>query len=173
MSKHVKDYQVFLTSWGWVSIAIDELGVRFLILPEKYKEDAICESEKMVQPSNSIVKNNNYQDLIQKIIDYFNGAKVDFRECPVNLTGYTTFQKKVLLTVKEIPYGQTLSYREVAEFAGYPKAYRAVGTTMKHNHIPLIIPCHRVIKSDEGLGGFSARGGIGLKEKMLNLESSY
>ena len=85
---------------------------------------------------------------------------------------FLPFQKKVLLTVKEIPYGQTLSYREVAEIAGYPKAYTAVGTTMKHNHIPLIIPCHRVIKSDEGLGGFSARGGIGLKEKMLNLESS-
>jgi len=171
MSKAMQGYDVFLTSWGWASMAIDSLGVRFLILPEKNKEDVVFESEKMMKLVNLTGKNNKCQDLIQKIIDYFNGIKVDFSKYQVNLSGYTTFQEKILQTVKEIPYGETLSYKEVAEISGYPGAYRAVGSTMRHNNIPLIIPCHRVIKSDNGLGGFSARGGIDLKKEMLNLES--
>ncbi|MBU4603171.1 MGMT family protein, partial [bacterium] len=76
-----------------------------------------------------------------------------------------------LQTVRKIPYGETRSYKEAAEAAGCPRAYRAVGNTMRNNPLPLIIPCHRVIKSDGSLGGFSGKEGIVLKKKMIDLES--
>ncbi|MGB2782790.1 MAG: MGMT family protein, partial [Atribacterota bacterium] len=90
----------------------------------------------------------------------------------LNLDNYTNFQKKILQTVKKNPYGGIRSYKEVAETAGYPLACRAVGNTMRNNPLPLIIPCHRVIKSDGGLGGFSGKEGIALKKKMIDWESA-
>ena len=173
MVNKIKAYNIFITSWGWVSFAADQDGVRLLILPEKNREDVVAETEKMASLVNSVEKNEPCVELVKKIEDYFKGDKVDFSNTQVNLKRYSAFQKKILQTVKKIPYGETRSYKEVAEISGYPKAYRSVGTTMKHNSIPLIIPCHRVIKSDGNLGGFSAKGGINLKKRMLNLESKF
>ncbi len=79
----------------------------------------------------------------------------------------TPFQKKVWRTVKTIPCGQTRSYKWVAERIGNPQAFRAVGQALKKNPLPGIIPCHRVIRSDGKLGGFSK----GWKEKKRLLES--
>jgi len=76
----------------------------------------------------------------------------------------TKFQAKVIEVVKAIPKGSVLSYREVAEKAGSPRAYRSVGTAMKKNHDPLV-PCHRVIKSSGEPGSFNG----GEKEKELKL----
>ena len=75
-----------------------------------------------------------------------------------------------MLTAKEIPYGETRTYRWLAEQSGFPRAYRAVGGVMKINPLPLIIPCHRIIGSKGQLTGFSARGGEELKRRMLVLE---
>jgi len=63
------------------------------------------------------------------------------------------------------------SYKEVAETAGYSRAYRAVGNTMRNNPLPLVVPCHRVIKSDGSIGGFSGQKDNPLKKKMIDLES--
>jgi len=172
MLRSKENYKIFHTSWGWVSIGIDSQGVKFLILPEKNKEDVLFETEKIGKMMSQIGDNKSCRDLEKEIVNYFEGTKVDFSKYPLNLSGYSMFQKKVLLIVQKIPYGKTMSYKQVAEIAGYPGAYRAVGTTMKLNNIPLIIPCHRVIKSNGSLGGFSANGGTGLKERMLILESN-
>jgi methylated-DNA-[protein]-cysteine S-methyltransferase len=82
----------------------------------------------------------------------------------------TPFQKGVWEMVKTIPYGQTRTYKWVAEKIGNPEAFRAVGQALKKNPLPGIIPCHRVIRSDGKLGGFSK----GLKEKarLLKLENA-
>lgn len=78
------------------------------------------------------------------------------------------FTKRVQEVVRNIPKGETLSYKEVATVAGSPGAARAVGTIMKNNYDPTI-PCHRVIKSDGSLGGYN-RGGLQEKQKLLNKE---
>jgi methylated-DNA-[protein]-cysteine S-methyltransferase len=72
-----------------------------------------------------------------------------------------------------ITYGQTKTYKELAQLAGYPAAARAAGAAMSRNRIPLIIPCHRVLGSDGSLHGFSAPGGIQTKKQMLTLESKF
>lgn len=83
----------------------------------------------------------------------------------------TEFQQRVLQLCYQIPFGETLSYKALAERAGRPLAARAVGQTMATNRIPLLIPCHRVIAANRTLCGFSAPGGIDTKRQLLALES--
>ena len=179
MSKNIFKYAIFLTAWGWAGFVADQQGLRFLSLPEQRKEDVVLELRKNLNNHNISNINNigeesrdyrDYRDLIQKIKDYFVGKKVDFSDCQLNLDRFTNFQKKILQVVRKIPYGETRSYKWVAQTAGYPRAYRAVGNVMKNNPIPLIIPCHRVIKNNGMLGGFSGPAGIALKKKMIDLE---
>ena len=81
---------------------------------------------------------------------------------------FTNFQKKVYKAISEIPMGEVRSYSWVAKKIGMPKAVRAVGTALKNNPFAPIVPCHRVIKSDGTLGGYS--GGIKKKKELLDKE---
>ena len=83
----------------------------------------------------------------------------------------TKFQLKVWEELKNIPKGETRTYKEIAKLIGCPKASRAVANACAKNPNPISIPCHRVIRSDGSLGGFTARGGIKLKKKLLRFES--
>lgn len=82
----------------------------------------------------------------------------------------TEFQKDVLLATLSIPKGKTATYKQVAQKAGYPNAYRAVGSVMKMNPLAPDIPCHRVVKSSGELGNYSAKGGTRKKMQMLKME---
>ncbi|NCO24012.1 MAG: hypothetical protein COZ07_05180 [Candidatus Infernicultor aquiphilus] len=164
-------YNIFLTAWGWAGLVAGQEGLRILVLPEERKEDVLVKIKKELKYNNLIEEKGGWEDLIKDIKEYFTGKKVDFSNWQLDLNEYTDFQKSILQIVKKIPYGKIQTYKKVAEAANYPKAYRAVGNTMAHNPIPLIIPCHRVIGSNGKLVGFSASGGIVLKQKMLDLES--
>lgn len=83
----------------------------------------------------------------------------------------TRFAKKVYSVVSTIPMGQVRSYKWVAKKAGSPAAYRAVGTVLKNNPYPLIIPCHRVVRSDKVIGGYVF--GVELKKSLLDLERKF
>jgi O-6-methylguanine DNA methyltransferase len=98
---------------------------------------------------------------------YFRGRKVDFNYA-IDVERYTPFQKAVWAEMREIPYGETRSYRWIAEKVGKPRAYRAVGNACGKNPLLIIQPCHRVVGSHGKLGGFS--GGLGLKKALLRLE---
>jgi O-6-methylguanine DNA methyltransferase len=98
---------------------------------------------------------------------YFKGDLRKF-SFTADLINTSAFQKKVLEATYAIPYGQIRSYGELAMESGYPNAYRAVGSTMKMNPVPLVIPCHRVVKSDGSIGEFGGRKE--LKKKLLELE---
>lgn len=91
-------------------------------------------------------------------------------ECPVDLRG-TSFEKRVWSELAKIPYGVTRSYKEIAEAIGHPRAFRAVGNANGKNFLPLILPCHRVIESNGGLGGFGH--GIKVKKQLLDFEKSH
>ena len=84
----------------------------------------------------------------------------------------TKFQIKVWEEIKKIPKGKTRSYQEIAVSIGKPNSARAVANACGKNPYPITIPCHRVIKSNGNLGGFSASGGIKLKEKLLKFEKA-
>ncbi|MCS7257782.1 MAG: methylated-DNA--[protein]-cysteine S-methyltransferase, partial [candidate division WOR-3 bacterium] len=104
-----------------------------------------------------VEKNHQIKALLDS---YFKGRKVNFK-LAIDLSGLSSFQKKVLLAVRKIPYGKTISYKELAIRIKNPKAVRAVGQALKKNPLPIIIPCHRVLRADKSLGGFN----LGLKAK--------
>jgi methylated-DNA-[protein]-cysteine S-methyltransferase len=98
--------------------------------------------------------------------EYFSGKRTRF-DLPVDLDG-TPFQKEVWLALADIPYGETVSYAELANMVGRPNAYRAVGQANGANPVPIVLPCHRVVASGGGIGGYG--GGLDLKRRLLAIE---
>jgi methylated-DNA-[protein]-cysteine S-methyltransferase len=107
-----------------------------------------------------------FADVLRQLNAYFAGELRDF-DIPLLFEG-TDFQKKVWKNLTAIPYGETISYGQLAKKIGDPKAVRAVGAANGQNPIPIIVPCHRVIGSDGSLTGFG--GGLENKRKLLELE---
>ncbi|MGH2548086.1 MAG: methylated-DNA--[protein]-cysteine S-methyltransferase [Thermomicrobiales bacterium] len=109
-------------------------------------------------------------DVIARELDeYFDGKRTSF-DLPLDFQLSSGFRRVVLSHLPQISYGQTASYAAVANLAGSPKAVRAVGTACATNPIPIIVPCHRVIRSDGSLGGYA--GGPIAKETLLALEAA-
>ena len=104
----------------------------------------------------------------RQLDEYFGGRRTRF-ELPVDLSLVSDFDRRVLDVVREIPSGRVLTYADVARRIGSPSAARAVGNAVGRNPVPIVIPCHRVIRSDGTLGGYSG-GGVGYKRRLLALE---
>jgi len=168
MSESLK-YVIFRTRWGYFGLLGTEKGLVRASLP-------IADSQRVKQLLLSgIVRAESdtrfFAELGEKVKAYFEGSYVDFADTRVVLDGLSEFSSKVLTACRKIQYGRTISYGRLAKLAGRPGAGQAVGNVLSRNPVPLIIPCHRIIRSDGKLGGFSATGGIRLKQKMLELES--
>jgi len=102
----------------------------------------------------------------RQLSEYFAGERKEF-SLPLSISG-TEFQKRDWEALQKIPYGETRSYKQVAEMIGNPKACRAVGLANNRNRIAIVIPCHRVIGADGSLVGYA--GGLAYKEWLLGLE---
>jgi O-6-methylguanine DNA methyltransferase len=103
---------------------------------------------------------------LRELNDYFAGERREF-SFPLDLRG-TEFQLACWHALLEIPYGETRSYRDLAEAIGHPHAYRAVGMSNNRNPVAIVVPCHRVIASSGSLCGYG--GGLEIKRKLLDLE---
>src|SRR5260370_23383059 len=127
------------------------------------------ESSKHSAPPQAVWKQDQapFAEVILQLQAYFRGELKEF-DLPLALEG-TDFQLRVWNALRTIPYGETISYAQLARRIGNPRAVRAVGFANGSNPIPIIVPCHRVIGSDGGLTGFG--GGLSTKEKLLGLES--
>lgn len=105
----------------------------------------------------------------RELDEYFAGHRTAF-DLPLDLSLATGFRRTVLGHLREIAYGSTESYAQVAEAAGSPRAVRAVGSACATNPLPVIVPCHRVLRSDGSLGGYL--GGLEAKRALLALEAA-
>ena len=132
-------------------------------------ENAFLKSLRKQFPGEIVRDDPKNQKVLSQLKKYLKGELRRF-DCPLDMRG-TSFEKKAWSALKRIPYGQTRSYKEIAEAIGHPKAFRAVGNANGSNSIPLIIPCHRVIESNGGLGGFGH--GLSVKKQLLKLENAY
>jgi methylated-DNA-[protein]-cysteine S-methyltransferase len=110
-----------------------------------------------------------FREVRDQLDEYFAGDRTAF-DLPVAPRG-TPFQQRVWAALREIPYGRTASYSEIARRLGSPRAVRAVGGANGRNPISIVIPCHRVISADGSLGGYG--GGLGRKEFLLAHERSH
>jgi len=108
-------------------------------------------------------------DARRELDEYFAGRRSSF-DLSIDLRGATEFTAGVLGELARVPYGQTVTYAELAARVGRPRAARAVGTVMNRNRIPIVLPCHRVVGSDGSLTGYA--GGLDVKEQLLRLEGA-
>lgn len=106
--------------------------------------------------------------LAERLAAYFAGHREDFLDVDLDLEDATPFQRAVAERLRRIPYGETVTYGELAALAGRPGAARAAGTFCAQNRFGLVVPCHRVVGAD-GLGGYGALG-LGYKRRLLRLE---
>jgi len=100
---------------------------------------------------------------------YFEGKKEDFTSLPLDFVSGTHYQRKVWLEARKIPYGKTTSYKSLAQRLNH-RGYRSTGHALGRNPLLIIIPCHRVIRTDGGLGGFGL--GLDFKDYLLRLEKA-
>ncbi|MBN1134533.1 MAG: MGMT family protein [Methanosarcinaceae archaeon] len=104
------------------------------------------------------------------ILKYLGGEKVDFSDYDVDMSSLTEFEQQVLTETRKIPYGETITYSELASRIGKCGGAQAVGQALSKNTYPIVIPCHRVV-AKFGIGGYS--GGVNLKKKLLDLEAHF
>lgn len=152
----------------WMGMVFKASKLFALVLPLTTKSKVVRKL-KYLEGSESIVWSNRFKKQTKMVRNYFSGKKSTWQPA-VDLSGYTPFAQKILKTTQEIQYGQVKSYSWLAKQAGVPKSVRAVGTVLAKNRIPLVIPCHRVIKKDGTLGRFSAGFGEKLKKILLGIE---
>jgi len=107
-------------------------------------------------------------DLVRRIHSFFAGEPVSFADVELDLEWCTPFQHAVASQLRAVPWGEVVSYGELADRAGYPRAGRAAGSFCAHNRFFLLVPCHRVVATD-GIGSYGAAG-IGFKRRLLGLE---
>ncbi len=108
--------------------------------------------------------------IAKDLLRYFSGEPVNFANYRVDLSGFTEFERKVYEATRRIPPGELRTYGEIAREIGQPGAARAVGNALGRNPACIVIPCHRVVAANGGLGGFT--GGLEWKRKLLRLEGS-
>jgi methylated-DNA-[protein]-cysteine S-methyltransferase len=160
-----KEWLVYLsdTPIGPLKLYFSDQGLTAL---EFTKEDSVPDQEQDAYPPHL---HPLIEAAKQELMAYFAGAPTDFAALPLDPQG-TPFQRQVWQELRRIPRGQAISYKELAQRVGNPKASRAVGQANGRNPIPLIIPCHRVIAADGSLGGFSS--GLDKKRWLLRHEGA-
>jgi len=108
------------------------------------------------------------EKLIDRFQAYFAGERVAFDDVELELDGWTPFQLGVVRALRRVPYGEVVSYADLARLAGHPRAQRAAGTFCARNRFGIVVPCHRVVASD-GLGSYGSLG-VHYKQRLLELE---
>jgi len=106
----------------------------------------------------------------EQLTRFASGEAVSLGDVSLDMRGRTSFQVRTLAACRKIPWGSVVSYGELARRIGKPRAARAVGSVMKSNRHPLVVPCHRVISANGGLGGYSADDGLCTKARLLSQE---
>lgn len=157
------DYVLQETGLGWMILAKTPHGICFLFIDDD-PQQSLNQLKLKFPKANYQEKPESFSEELAVVLAYLESPK---QACnlPLDIQG-TPFQKAVWQVLREIPVGQTMSYKEVAERLNKPKAVRAVGSACGANPIAVLIPCHRVLTSDGKLGGFS----MGLKRKKVLLK---
>lgn len=109
--------------------------------------------------------------LADRVQSYFKGSRDSFADVELDLEGATSFQVAVVEALRAVPWGEVVTYGELAALAGHPNAQRAAGSVCAHNRFPLVVPCHRVVAAN-GIGRYGASG-VEYKRRLLELERVF
>ena len=162
-------YDRIETPFGDYLAAKTPRGLVRLAFLWRYDEgDAVEELARRVSP-RVLRAPERLDDVRRQLEEYFAGGRRRF-ELPLDRSLMAGFSRKVLNRTARIPYGRVSTYLEVAAGAGSPRAYRAAGNALANNPIPIVVPCHRVLATGGGLGGYG--GGLEMKRRLLDLEGA-
>lgn len=164
-------FALFETAIGRCGIAWGDHGVVGVRLPEENESGMRARLLRRFPGARQAVPPAPVQLAIDGIVKLLRGEAVDLRAVKLDLEAVPPFRRRIYEAARRIPPGNTLSYGEVAVRAGAPGAARAVGQAMANNPFPIIVPCHRVLAAGGKVGGFSARGGVLTKRRLLAIEA--
>ncbi len=161
--------RIFKTRMGPMAFVAGDRGLRCVYLPLR---DIDAQRDALHADFPEAVEDHQLApSLVSELTRYFAGERVDFN-VELDWTGHSPFNVRVWQACRKVGYGHTVSYGELASRIGCPGAARAVGGAMGRNPFPIVVPCHRVLKSDGTLGGYSGPGGVEWKRHLLELEST-
>jgi methylated-DNA-[protein]-cysteine S-methyltransferase len=156
------------TPFGQLLLAMTPRGLVRVAFPSERHDDVLADLAARLSPR--ILEAPAQLDEVRRELDeYFERERREF-DLPLDWRLSRGFRSKVLHNIARIPYGETATYAEMAAEAGSPTAYRAAGSACGSNPIPLVVPCHRVVATGGGLGGYG--GGVELKEYLLRFEGA-
>jgi len=152
--------------FGRVLLATTSRGLVRVAFPQETQDMVLDDLARDVSPR--VLESPARLDPVRRELElYFDGKLRDF-DLPLDWRLTRGFRRKVLHATARIPYGQTRSYTEMAKRAGSPRAVRAAGSALGSNPLPIVVPCHRVLRTGGALGGYG--GGLEMKQALLELE---
>jgi len=160
-------YELHETPVGALLVAATAAGLVRVALPAERPDDVLDAIAGRVSARVVRAPRAEVAQARRQLDEYFSGARRTF-ELALDWRLTSGFRREVLHATARIPYGETASYREVATRAGRPAAVRAAGTALATNPLPIVVPCHRVLRTGGGLGGYL--GGLEMKARLLELE---
>ena len=166
--EYERRYVAFKTKLGWTGLIQSDSTVRRISIGHLTRQS--IQNRNEFADYRSARPDSFETGLIDALSAYAEGVAVDFGDWRVDTLGMTRFEKRVSDCCRQIPFGTTLTYGQLAEQAGFPKAYRAVGSVMAKNKFPIVEPCHRVVAAGKNLGGFSSPQGVSTKIQLLEME---
>ena len=164
-------YDVFETPLGWMGLLASPRGLRRTTLPQSSPDECVALLGDEVEAA--IQAPDRFEALRARLVRHLEGDTVSFADEPIDVDDATPFHRAAWRACQSIPGGETRSYKWLATRAGSPRSARAAGQSMARNRLPIVVPCHRVIASDGGLGGFGQGATrLDLKRLLLGMESS-
>ena len=161
--------RIFETPWGRMAVAATARGLAHVVLPGKKNGAAFARLARLESGDAPRSARTCARRAEREIREYLRRRRRRAFTVPLDLAALPRFHQRALLAAREIPFGRTVTYGELAARAGRPYAARAVGQAMARNPVPLVVPCHRVVAAGGRLGGFG--GGAALKRRLLALEN--
>lgn len=163
---------LFETSIGTAAIAWSERGVVGVQLPEASADWLRTRLRRQFHTADEASPPPDVQAAIDGMTALLNGEPRDLSDVRLDMTDVPPFDRQVYEVARTIPPGKTLTYGQIASALGDVHLARDVGQALAHNPFPLVVPCHRVLAAGGKLGGFSARGGVTTKQRLLSIEQA-
>ena len=166
------EFHLFDTALGHCGIAWGPGGIVAVRLPEADERGLRARIRRIVPDAVESPPPADVQPAIDAIVALLDGESCDLATVVLDMERVPEFNRRVYAVARAVPPGETITYGEIAERIGERGAAQAVGQALGRNPFPIVVPCHRVLAADGGLGGFSAHGGVATKRRMLAIEGA-
>ena len=168
-----RSYALFTTALGTCAIAWSEIGLTGVWLPEAHADSLRRKVARRIEGARESEPSGRVADAVAAIKRLLAGERIDLSDVALDDAGIDDFDRRVYAVTRTIGPGRVLTYGEVAARVGVDATARAVGRSLGRNAMPIVVPCHRVVATGGGLGGFSASGGTETKRRLLAIEDAH